>query len=321
MMPAQIIGHAPILETLRRVKERDRLGHAYLFAGPARVGKTAVARAFMAEVLGTETPLECHPDFILVERGRDAKTGKLHGSIVIEQIHALCNRLSMAAFMGGWKVCLIEGIDWLTADAANALLKNLEEPHPKTLFIATTESLDAVLPTIKSRCEPVRFGRVATAEIAASLVGRGLAQEEAVVLARLADGRPGRAVAYVENPDSRAVAAETIGALAALISAGPAERLAAVDKFLPPALPFIEASERAADLVDRLSELLRDALLVEAGQPDAVMHVGQRDRTAALARRGSRHLAIALETALEAKRMLEENVAPRQSLDHLLLQL
>lgn len=321
MMSTQIIGHTPILEALRRAKDRGRLGHAHLFVGPAHVGKTAVARAFLAEVLGPETPLELHPDFSLIERGRDHKTGKLHGSIVIDQIHALCSRLAMAAFMGGWKACLIDGIDWLTADAANALLKNLEEPHPKTLFIATAESLDAVLPTIKSRCEPVRFGRVATAEIAAGLVARGVSQEDATILARLADGRPGRAIAYAEDPVSRAVAVETIGTLAALAAAGPAERLAAVDRFLPPALPFVESSERAADLIDRLAELLRDALLVDAGRAEAVMHLGHRDQTAALARRGPAHLAAALETALEAKRMLEENVAPRQALDHLVLQL
>ncbi|MEK9151949.1 MAG: hypothetical protein AAB692_01130 [Patescibacteria group bacterium] len=320
-MPSQLIGHNSILEALRRAHERERLAHACLFVGPANVGKNALARAFLVEILGSETPLERHPDFSMVERGRDPKTGKLHGSIVLDQIQALCSRLSMAAFMGGWKVCLIEGVEWLTVEAANALLKNLEEPHPKTLFIATAESLERVLPTVRSRCQTIRFGRVPTLEIAKSLEARGVSATEAAAIAHLADGRPGRALAFAENPELRSAFVAMVSGLADLAAAGSADRLAAVDKLLPPALPFVESSERAADIIDRLVELLRDALLAAAGCGDSVMHLGLRDKTAALSKRGVDRIAAALETALEAKKMLEENVAPRAALDRVVLQL
>src|SRR5690606_14237292 len=138
-----------------------------------------------------------HPDFTFVERERDAKTGKPHAFINIEQVQALTARLSMGSMMGGWRVAIVDCAHVLNESSANALLKRLEEPHEKTVLFLTAHSADQVMQTIRSRCQVLRFGRVATLEIVDVLKQAGADADTAQLYARLADGRPGIALGYL----------------------------------------------------------------------------------------------------------------------------
>jgi DNA polymerase-3 subunit delta' len=160
----------------RLLRQRARLPHALLLHGRRGIGKLRFALA-VAEALLCERPLEggscggcaacawttsgTHPDLRRVEPAAEAeleaeqetRRGKASTQIVIEQIRGLADFLFIGAHRGGWRIVLVNPAEGLNMSAANALLKNLEEPPPQTLFLLVSHRLHALLPTIKSRCQ------------------------------------------------------------------------------------------------------------------------------------------------------------------------
>jgi DNA polymerase III delta prime subunit len=124
-----VVGHVQICELLRRVLSHP--GNAYLFFGPAQIGKQFVAERFAAALLDHpfDRALESHPDFIRVRREAEAK------EIVIKQARELIQRVSFSASRGGRTVVLIEEADFLNEEAANALLKIVEEPSVHITYL------------------------------------------------------------------------------------------------------------------------------------------------------------------------------------------
>lgn len=307
-----IIGHQAVLDVLHRAMASGRLAHAYLFAGPEGSGKTMVARRFASALLGAAP--EIHPDFTLVERERDAKTEKLHADILLSQVHALNGRLSLAPMMRGWRVALLDGAQLLNKESANALLKTLEEPHEKTMFLLTATSSDEVMPTVRSRCQVLRFNRVPTAEISAALRARGVEADSAELYARLADGRPGIAVGFIEKRSSRFDDMLTMrDTILAMPAAAIADRFMAIEKAIPPKLPFQDAIDRSRVWLDLAAELLRDAMLISVGAGERVVHVDVRERLTAWSRQCD---AVAVLAQIEeSRRLLDANVSPRAALE------
>lgn len=313
------VGNERVRDFLQRAVAADRLAHALLFVGPEGVGKMAAAREFAAALLSTPTP-EAHPDFFLLERERDRKTGKLHGSIVIEQVQTLTGRLALGAFMGGWKVCVLDGADLLKDAAANALLKTLEEPRPKTVLILLAASEDDVMPTVRSRCQVLRFGRVPTALIAGALASRGTAPAKAELYARLADGRPGAAFTYAEEPASLDGMFAMRDAILGFAGSAVADRWAAIERFIPAKLPFQESADRSRAFLDIAAEVLHDVLLVGNDRREGTVHVDVRDRLEALAATlGPAKAAAAAEAVAASRRLIDDNVNPRSVLERFAL--
>lgn len=158
-----VVGHDFILDYLKDSIINGRLVHAYIFSGPTQVGKTLTAKLFAASILCASEDRPCqkcfscqslaknlHPDFYLLEKPEDKK------QISIEQVRELITKLSRGAVTGGKKVALISGAENLTTEACNALLKTLEEPTASTILILTANQ-ENVLPTIKSRCQVIKF--------------------------------------------------------------------------------------------------------------------------------------------------------------------
>lgn len=127
--------------------KQGSLHHAYLFVGPETSGKIAAAEKLIAALSASEV-IRC----VLPE-----EEGKRSESISITQIRDILSSLSLTAALGTTRVIWIEPAEALTKEAANALLKNLEEPWPNTLFILFAHNVQTVLPTIASRCAIVRF--------------------------------------------------------------------------------------------------------------------------------------------------------------------
>jgi DNA polymerase-3 subunit delta' len=304
----ELIGHGKEMALLRHSFESGRLAHAYLFVGSVGIGKLALAREAARLALGAETPLERHPDFCQVERGRDPKTGKLHADIVLDQIHELRGWLSRAAMLGGWKAAVIDGADRLNKEAANALLKSLEEPQGRAVILLTAGSTDEVEPTIRSRCQIFRLGRVPEAEIAAALKAKGTRDETAELCARMAGGRPSTAVRYALEPGVLDEMRRRREPLLAVPGAALSDRWKTLEALVPDGMSFNEAAEDVLASLDMLSELLRDALLIAAGRGDCAAHADASDRLAAWSSAlGYDGLASALEEVIEAKRAVGEN--------------
>ena len=170
--------------------------HAYLFHGPRGVGKRPLAFAFAAALLGDERrvlgPRPVHPDLRVVE--------PLGEMIRIDDIRALHHDLHMRPFEGDRRVYLLLGADLLNEDAADALLKDLEEPPSYATIVLVADELGPLPETIRSRCQLVPFRRLSERAVQAWIAERapGLGEQEALALARVAGGRLDRAAALLD---------------------------------------------------------------------------------------------------------------------------
>lgn len=193
---SSIIGHARAVARLRAMLASGAAPHALVLHGPRRSGKATVASALAAALFGVEDASK-HPDFRLIERPRDEKTGKLKKSIPIDAVRRLTEHLRLSSFLGGAKVAVIDGADALSEEAVSALLKALEEPSRGAHVILCAEDASRLPATIMSRCAAIELRRVDETELAAALVARGMGPADAARAAFRADGRPGAALAFL----------------------------------------------------------------------------------------------------------------------------
>jgi DNA polymerase-3 subunit delta' len=196
---AEVVGHRRSLQILRRAIETGRVHHAYLFTGMEGIGKRLAAQN-MAKTLncaeqGGDACDRCrscqlidkgiHPDIILIE-----PTGE---SIKIEQIRELERSIAFKPYEARWRVILMDRAERMTRDAANALLKTLEEPPPWTTIILIARTIASLPATVLSRCQRIRFSPLSHEEVKKVLRDR-LPTEEIAMLTPLAGGSPGRAL-------------------------------------------------------------------------------------------------------------------------------
>ena len=205
-----VIGHRRLTALISRAVERDSLPPTLLFAGPSGVGKWRVALA-AAQALNCLEPVRdagglpfdacgrcracdriargVHVDVIMLEPDERA-------SIKVDVVRDMLGRTGYRPFEGKRRVVLIREADTVGEEAQNALLKNLEEPPPGTVFILTTAVPGVLLSTVRSRCMRLRFGRLTAAEVESALVrDHGQSARDAKEAAPLADGSIGQALA------------------------------------------------------------------------------------------------------------------------------
>jgi DNA polymerase III subunit delta' len=185
-----------------------RPAHAYLLHGPAGTGKRTAARDFAAALLsrGTEDPDSArtrvqhgaHPDLTWV-----APSGA-HEMLRRDVQEAVVAAAAHTPFEAGHRVFVLERADTMNDEAANALLKTLEEPPPYVVLLLLTDNPSQVMPTISSRCQPVRFDPLPAAQLAERLQARGIDPETATACARLSLGDGERALTLALTPELRA---------------------------------------------------------------------------------------------------------------------
>lgn len=220
-----IIGHQRILDFLKKSIKNKRLAHAYLFTGPAHLGKRAVAWEFIRMLNGQEIDQAVHPDILIVEPAVVEKNGiSKELAVSIEQAREIQHQMSLFPYRADYKIALIDQAERLTVEASNCLLKTLEEPSGRAILILLTANPETLLPTIVSRCQLVKFLPVAKGEIEKALKTRSPSGSTLNRVIRLANGRPGLAIQYLENPELLTEQNKIINQLEGLLRADLSER-------------------------------------------------------------------------------------------------
>ncbi len=167
----EVLGQEVPVRVLRNAVREGRVSHAYLFAGPRGVGKTTVAR-ILAKALNCTGPEEGEPcggcvNCTSIEKGSfpDLVEMDAASNRGIDDIRTLREAVSYTPIRGRYKVYIIDEAHMLTKEAFNALLKTLEEPPPRTVFILCTTEYERIIPTILSRCQRIIFSRVDTGTV------------------------------------------------------------------------------------------------------------------------------------------------------------
>lgn len=226
---AALFGHAQAEKTLLDAWASGRLPHAWMITGPKGIGKATLAFRFARFLLATGpvTSLDIgpslfgdgpvlpesiaiaednpvfsrvanagHADLITVERSYDEKGDRWRGDIVVQDVRAVIDRFAMTAAEGGYRVCIVDAADDMNVNAANALLKILEEPPPNAVLLLISHAPGGLLPTIRSRCRRLPLKALDEAALLPALDGLlpDLDAAERRGLAVLAEGSPGRAV-------------------------------------------------------------------------------------------------------------------------------
>jgi DNA polymerase-3 subunit delta' len=339
----KLIGQKQAETMLARALVSDRVSHAYLFLGPGASGKTTAAMLFAqamnCENLDAAKALEpcgkcrscrlvaagSHPEIAVVEPG--SKSG---ANISITQVREIRLNASLRPKLGKRRVYIFSEAEKLLPDAQNAFLKTLEEPSETICIILCAPNPGWLLPTIRSRCQTVRFGLAPAAEIAALLEANGTEAETALALARASGGRTGLALTWARNPTvleqrrqvlqlfSEALAAQaegnpTLGAGALRL----AEQLVKVSSVR-------EKGEKEEGGITRIVRegmktqldlaltFLRDRLLLTLGAEESlVQNQDFREALADLGRNLSRGRALQdVQIVREALELLERNVTP-----------
>jgi len=323
--------------------------HAYLFHGPSGVGKRRFARAFAGALVGdvARTERGAHPDVYVLEPVGD--------QLLIDEIRALRRDLHMRPFEASRRVYLVLDADSMNEDAADALLKDLEEPPEYAVIVLVANDVGPLPETVRSRCQPIPFRRLSDATVRADLerLAPGLDGDELTALARLAGGRLDRAEALLD-PDARtrrgallavarsvysdeafdpaaasAILLDGIKSRGAKAKEEAEERVAELDLPKRDADTRLRRAQRRAEREELLASLeelawwYRDLIAMAVGAEDAVVH---SDRLEDLREDASHELVVGAELACEAVRETwrafeEFNLAPGLALDALLVRL
>jgi len=320
---------------LRTASRSGRVSHAYLFAGPAGVGRYDAAVAF-AQLLNCQRSAaedacgECrpcrliaagqHPDVRTVDVGRGLLLDPQDTTrtvIGIDQVRALRREVSFPPLEGRYKVYIFVGADNMQAEAANSLLKILEEPPPQVVIVLIAETTVPMLPTVVSRCQLVRFSLVPAAEIEQALISRHrLDPGRARFIAALAGGQLGRAITWATSSEALEWREQGLDLLERMETADPLERMDAAEA-------MARDKERLADLLDVALFWFRDLLVwQETGDERHLINLDRKGKVAELAAKvPGPVLSERIRAVEEAKDALRRNVHPRLLLENLFLRL
>jgi len=323
--------------------------HAYLFHGPPGVGKQRTAIVFAAHLLGDRSRVErrAHPDLYVLE--------PLGDQIRIDEIRQLRRDLHMRPFEAERRVYLIVSADLMNAEAADALLKDLEEPPPYAVIILLADELGPLTETIRSRCQLVPFSRLSEKAVHTVLAGRapGLPKERLTALARVAGGRLDRAerlldaaaaarreellsvarATYADGEFDPSSAARVVVGHAGAAAAEARERAERESEWLD--LPEREKEQRlkraefgatreaVLEALDELGAWYRDLVAVGVGAEQVVVHL---DHLEELRRDGAFERIAAAERGVEEvhaswRDFAELNLQPRLALESLFIRL
>ncbi|MEE8163214.1 MAG: DNA polymerase III subunit delta' [Anaerolineae bacterium] len=315
----QVVGHKWAVDLLKRALASERVAHAYLLTGPPQIGKRSLALNFAQALncLDQEKPcgqcLACskiahgsHPDVQVIQgEGRTIK---------IDQMRTLRHEAALFPLEGRWKVYIIRQMEQATAEAANCLLKTLEEPPSHVILMLTASEAEALLPTIVSRCQVLNLRPLATETVQRSLQERwGVDAKRAQLLARLSGGRLGWAVAASQDDAILDQREKHLDEMMELMGQGRVERMGY-------ARQLSHNPEAVRELLHLWLSWWRDLLLTASGSSAGIVNI---DRGGTLRVQAQRYSLAQVRDFVKAIRAaawrLEHNANTRLTLEVLML--
>ncbi len=309
----QLAGHETQRAKLEGELNSGNLAHAYLFHGPSEVGKCTFAKTF-ANILQCPNGLcgkcptciqidkDCHYDTLVL---REDGT-----SIKIEQVQNLIVKLATTS-QSNYKIVLIEDIERLTLPAANCLLKTLEEPGERTIFLLTTNDITRVLDTIKSRTRLVKFAHVSNEELENYLEERGIPVDE-VTKSRakmFAFGSIGKFFRLIKNQDDLKEIKDLYDMLVNLLQSG---SMSAKFSFVK---QVSEDKIKVKKMLEMFTHIVRSMMLAKTGYSTHLQDLPELTSDFSL-----KHLLELLEKIESAKRGLEHNVNTKLLLENIFIE-
>jgi DNA polymerase-3 subunit delta' len=329
----QVIGQSKAVELLRRSLESERLSHAYLFVGQPHVGKTTLA-INLAQALNCEQEArpcgQCrsclhiaagnHPDVQLIGRlpGTEPGEAGIKKEISIAQIKEIQRSAGLQPYEGRHRVFIIDGAEYLNEDSANCLLKTLEEPPPKVLFILLTVNDGRLLPTIVSRCQRVELFPLPASVIEQALIEQWqVAPEKARVLSRLCRGSIGWAVSASRDESLVQERSQRLDELLGLNNASLDQRFAFAARL---AAQFSKSRDSVEEALELWLGWWRDVLLTREECTQFIINI---DRETVLRSHAECYSLAGIRGFMEAIReavvQLGQNANPRLVLEVLML--
>jgi DNA polymerase-3 subunit delta' len=273
----QVIGQDKILSLLDYSLKTNAIAHAYLLAGPRHVGKGTLA-INLAQALNCDGPeLPCgqcrscrrilegkHADVTPI--GLDSKT-----EIGIDDIRGLQRLANLPPYEGKCKVFIIDDAEYLSTEAANSLLKILEEPPPRVVWLLLAAEEEHLLTTIISRCQRLELKPVPSERIQEVLINSyNVDANKAKLLTQLCHGRLGWAVSALANDDILEQRSQRIAKLVSLLTVGLEHRFAYAQEL---ASQFSQDRRAGAEIIEIWLDWWRDLMLIKGGCQEAIINV------------------------------------------------
>lgn len=325
----QIIGNTKAVTTLENSITSGQLSHAYLLVGPPHTGKFTLALNLAQAVnCKSDTPpcQECTP----CHRIAASKFADLHiidlipsekkKGIGIDQIRDMQTTAHLPPYEGRYKVFIIDHADLFSHEAANSLLKILEEPPPNTLIILLTARENALLPTVVSRCQRLELKPLPLSMVKDILINDyQVMPDKADLLARISRGCFGWALLALRDQTLLAEREQRLADFNHLCAASTYERLTYAAEL---ASMFGKGRDKVADILSSWLQWWHDLLLIKCGNKRWITNI---DQEAVLSKQAERVAAISIARFMrhiqETGRQLEQNANPRLALEVLLLRM
>jgi len=307
-----VTGHEKISAFFKKVISRGSLSHAYCFVGPQSVGKKHLAKYLGAELLGVSfAKLSTQPDFVIVEQEYSDSQEKTNKDITVKQIRELRSFLSQSAYLGKYKIAIIDNAEKMNAEAANALLKILEEPSKNTILFLITANETMLPSTVVSRSQVFYFAPVSGHSLEDWLqkIDTKLDKDE---LIKLSLGSPGKIINWLEDSEKFLTYKKEVERFNKLIGKTFFEKLKIIEDVFVSSEDNVKVKENWQNILALWRLLVRDSELLKNNLADLAVHKNLEQLTV------EESLAIE-EKILQAQDLLNKNINPRLLIENILL--
>jgi DNA polymerase III subunit delta' len=321
-----LVGHDFAVGLLSEHIAKGMSRHAYLFTGPQGIGKRTLALRFFQAINCQSPPAAGHfcrtcPTCLRIEKMQHPDLDLLQaeqegGTLKVDQIRALQRNLSLTPYEARYRMALLLRFEEANPNAANALLKTLEEPSPQVIIVLTAESTESLLPTIVSRCEVLRLGPSPFDIVRDHLeVTKQLPAEQAALLAHLSGGRAGFALKLHDEPERLTMRQNWLDDLLQLLDSNRVARFAYAES-------LSKDKEKARQVLQLWLSYWRDILLGAAGASTPIINLDRAAEIEGLIDKLDIHSAqITVKSIERSIHHLQTNVNARVAIEVLLLDL